>query len=122
MKQGMEWQVSNLELSKKLRDLGVPQESLFLWAGNGIDFNVGSFDTAGSWRCTQEYSAFTCSEIGEMLRPHYFQSAIALNQQFYCWRDDESATDWTRVTRSDTEANARAKMLVYLIEQGIIKP
>ena len=30
-REGIEWQVSNLELSKKLKELGVKQESLFYW-------------------------------------------------------------------------------------------
>jgi hypothetical protein len=32
MKTGVEWQVCNLELSKRLRELGVKQESEFQWA------------------------------------------------------------------------------------------
>ena len=29
----MEWQVSNKELSQRLKELGVPQESLFYYCG-----------------------------------------------------------------------------------------
>jgi hypothetical protein len=61
-------------------------------------------------------SAFTAAEIGEMLKTENLPQ----------WQDDFQR--WTAsfnnrriVEEADTEADARAKMLVYLLENGITK-
>ena len=70
------------------------------------------------------YSAYTPAELGEML-PAYFDS----NHYLYIWKDDKDLwrihyTEWGIVTNfvieKDTEANARAKMLIYLKEKKLI--
>jgi hypothetical protein len=82
----LEYQVVSLELAKKLKELGVKQESLFYWVhANG--------DGIGSWDQTipiisyipkiENYhltiaSAFTVAELGEML-PNGIQTYRAKN-------------------------------------------
>lgn len=133
-------QVCSLELSKHLKDLGVRQESYFVWIDKfpmfnengpvlkiheivqewGDKFLTGPVRTAVA---TQTYSAFTVAELGEML-PQYFES----------WRfSDTKKKDkdrWECAGHEEgnptppfdgvTEADARAKMLIYLIENKLI--
>ena len=63
-------QVVSLELAKKLKEIGVKQESLFWWDGytnfeDEIKLEYGKPDfVAGD---AMFYSAFTVAELGEML-------------------------------------------------------
>lgn len=134
----LENQVCSLELAKKLKELGVKQESLFyycsalkvdtrlssvsntIWLPEGIFYisEIESFDYR------KDYSAFTVAELGEML-PY----SIAVNnriQYFYCGRN-VSKEWWAGYNPANveyfyekTEADARAKMLIYLIENKLI--
>lgn len=133
----LESQVCNLELSKKLRELGVPQESLFCWIEEaGKKPNVGrlpvkeeryawfpeSYPDLFKW-----YSAFTIAEMGEML-----PDAVASYR--YRTIDEGDKDEWAcikyvegnhakyeRIYLAPTEADARAKMLIYLLENKIYK-
>jgi len=70
----LEDQVTNLELSKELKELGVKQESLFYWGYHGdclmlmpgkdhwLEKDNGNFKTGEG----MPYSAFTSSELGEI--------------------------------------------------------
>ena len=111
-----EQQVASLELSKKLEELGVEQNSLFGWSlydeKNNL-WGVEEFRNIGD-----EYSAFTVAELGEML-PEATMSYKPYNMkkpEFYCERHHKSASIRDLSFSADTEANARAKMLIYLIE------
>ena len=69
----IEDQVCSLELSKKLKELGVKQDSIFYWI-NGVitDINVSPEQTRNLWYPAHSYtlySAFTVAELGEMLPP-----------------------------------------------------
>jgi hypothetical protein len=85
-------QVTNLEISQKLKELGVPQESLFYWVRNmeslspnsyGIEFdpdilpdgNIFDIEYNG---VTEPYSAFTVAELGEII-PIKYLSLIGRN-------------------------------------------
>jgi len=142
----LEQQVCSLELAKKLKELGVKQESLFYWQRytekkTGIeewDLALrGKHTRDNAWSCLtgnyhdgrqwishwvekdEEYSAFTVAELGEML-PKGTQS---YHTSFdWCLTNPKWATSYiqpnsTFLTYTDTEANARAKMLIYLIEE-----
>lgn len=140
----LENQVTNLELSKKLKGLGVKQESLFYWMFSAFskperqiiyyedkvqlekDFVSNRYDLT---------SAFTVAELGEML-PEEIEDpktkyifGLHLNKvesknwevwYEYRWNDEERLIG-EQVFYSDTEANARAKMLIYLIENKLVK-
>lgn len=139
-------QVTSLELSKKLKELGVKQDSLFYWiktdsiknkeyiishykfSENGFSdtcleketsyINGASLESTGCGCCgisskiSEIYSAFTASELGEML-PYGFDSYKRSKNDFICRL-------FVHISFSKTEQDARAKMLIYLIENNKI--
>jgi len=136
----LEKQVASLELSKKLEELGVEQNSLFGWSlydeKNNL-WGVEEFRNIGD-----EYSAFTVAELGEMLPvtiqmnrrrgvdTHWLENTKTTHKYRcgYIYEDSSGTTGWGRVSDfeshavgiSKTEANARAKMLIYLLENKLI--
>jgi hypothetical protein len=74
------------------------------------------------WKLDRLYSswvipcaAFTVAELGEMLPETYYSGS---NQFGSYWCSTVNVTDRTFV--ADTEADARAKMLIYLVENKLI--
>ncbi len=69
----LEQQVTSLEISKKLKELGFKQESLFGWrkntnlgdSGNG-QYVIWSFGTPEKFIGDESYSAFTVSELADL--------------------------------------------------------
>lgn len=136
----LEEQVVSLELAKKLKELGVKQNSLYRWADPKhirpmpwlIDEHA-AVDTG----MADYYPAYTVAELGELL-PNIIKKRVEDN-------DSDTLEDWhlsyepdqightirytyyyyepmDAITISgDTEANTRAKMLIYLIENYLIK-
>jgi hypothetical protein len=127
----MEHQLTSLELAKKLKELGVKQESSFQWwrARNNNNFFIG--DGEGVTRVWEDdesgveviASAFTVAELGEMLPmkledKYVFDTARVGSDQWYVsYRADR---DFREFLEADTEADARAKMLIYLLENKLI--
>lgn len=130
----LEDQVCSLELSKRLKELGVRQESAFYWVNHiwrgkypeheedlillpNFQVNEGLYPL-DYW---ERIAAFTVAELGEMLGEHVFSEyEHDLSLPWKC-TFDEGYMKPKRFEYADTEANARAKMLVYLIEQGIVQ-
>ncbi len=125
----LENQVVSLELSKKLKELGVKQDSLFYWVGmsirKGKDVKVGFalwskkeldklIKELGQ---TQEaiISAFTVAELGEMLPEEVTSNSKRLSypHRFFNFKS-------LPFKMPNIEADARAKMLIYLIENKLI--
>lgn len=122
----LEDQVPSLELSNKLKELGVKQESLFYWV------NFKDSGVISAWYSSEINiekgnieiicSAFTVAELGEML-PKLTVSCLTLNgkkeESAACYLD--TSLESKRVYKmADTEANARAEMLIYLLEKKLI--
>lgn len=106
----LEDQVCSLELAKRLKEFGVKQESAFYWTnvhwekGREPRWALISSELINGerWRTPKNgFSAFTVAELGEMLTKEQIKNSL-----------DGS---------DDTEANARAKMLIHLSEKGIVK-
>lgn len=122
MKPQKEQQVTSLEISKRLKDLGVKQESLFYWSfydgGNNKD-EPGLIFTDESNQGFKEdlISAFTVAELGEMLQ-EWKNLRLDSTKDSNGWSIAKNETD--RIY-ADTEADARGKMLIYLLEHNLIK-
>lgn len=133
----LENQCCSLELAKKLKELGVKQESLFVWdwsekgneQANLIYWEPekgNSHKVVGGFL----YSAFTVAELGEMfpkvenLVTMFFENGrCQIAFQGNVENDEGIATRWGAAGQSieaDTEADARAKMLIYLLENKLI--
>lgn len=147
-------QVTNLELSKKLKDLGFKQDSLFYWTDYIIsgkhdnDIEYGRAAPSIYLTNLQYISAFTVAELGELLpivieaiNPntkrnnfyylHFFtlakkdgvyieySSSHTHRGKFKNWNNHnmQHCFIWQEDT---TEANARAKMLIYLKTNKLI--
>lgn len=134
----LEEQVCSLELAKKLKELGAKQESAFYFetiVNEEGDRSVTNlrfgkfFDDAANNRHVSYIAAFTVAELGEMLpKDSVFLHAKPVHD-IYLWESRQVMfPDGTIImpqcgeTLSRTEADSRAKMLIYLIEQGIVKP
>lgn len=116
----LEKQLVNLELSQKIKDLGVKQESLFYWIQDmGGEYFLGTKKQMESHKVLRyvqkHYSAFTVAELGEML-PEYIKTWKRMDK-FIISRELERPP---YITVEKTEADARAKMLIYLLENNLI--
>ena len=126
----LEKQVCSLELAKRLKELGAKQESFFTWCKKSAhgweirsmgDEIIPVLDTV---------SAFTVTELGEMLKnaedlmKNLGGTSIEWNpvwRYWQCFLHDQS-NETAHETHDASEADARAKMLIYLIEKGLVKP
>lgn len=138
----LEQQVCSLELAQKLKELGVKQESLFRWRftndfsiKKGFKFEkevqlkpVNPHDT--HFGVYSYISAFTVAELGELI-PYWLD--IEGSPQIVCYGQGKTiqAVDMEKNEiveyqgkllewKAYTEADARAKMLVYLLENKLI--
>lgn len=117
-------QVISLEIARKLKKFGVKQESIWAW----VDFNL----MGGVWELMdsdvykntkiKQISAFTVAELGEMLpRGYYSVCDYNDNPNWICWKFNEGKEKNKEKEMASTEANVRAKMLIYLLENRLIK-
>ena len=123
----LEDQVCSLDLANRLKELGCIQKSTFYWA-----HYVGYLKNKDTWvlvRATDQwgedvseyFAAFTVAELGEML-PLFIVSGKTDRQpefkKFLCFegaREDRLfIPDKRFIADAETEADARAKMLIYL--------
>lgn len=123
----LEKEVCGLEFAKKLKELGVKQESLCYWWPNG---NLVIYNAAAEDEEPMGDSAFTVAELGEMLPARIDDYELDFGKYSdhwqYCYRDEnkkvifQSMHPKLEVAVADTEADARAKMLIYLLENKLI--
>lgn len=122
----IEQQVTSLELSKRLKELGVKQESLFYWHNRPkvvgrSDYTINLKENTPSFKHQREVvdihdieyvSAFTVAELGEIIIPHY--KKLEQCEQFVPQNDKE-------FVKCLFSPDYYAKVLVYLLENKIIK-
>jgi hypothetical protein len=130
----IEQQCINLQIAKRLKELGVKQESYFFW----VKLKDNGYDISERWNVPdynleQDYSAYTVAELGIML-----PDRVEKNGESYCFIEWKLGGKYlmnyygefmlkTTHLKEDThcyasiEANARGKMLIYLLENGMIK-
>ena len=147
----IENQLTNLDLSKELEKLGVPQKSIWMWVKYELwkEPRIELSDLVSEIKMTclsgkreYAYSAFSCAEIGEMLpvtiemknETHWFDcnKTVYWHRCGYIWihegssgwgQLDNSQTDHSHsVGRAKTEADCRAKMLIYLLKNELVDP
>ena len=153
----IEEQVCSLELAKKLKELGLTQDSYFYWREGyhteesfNEDVSLGKRGVfEGRYRIEAhpkprlttadikwnendlcrlydtEYAAFTVGELGEML-PHFICARRVFVGQLMTFKHPDNYAVLYGTLRSkywkekaDTEADARAKMPICLIEAGL---
>lgn len=159
----LEEQVCSLELAKKLKELGVKQESLWYWVnyisvcgyegervwltnkekwhiGNNLpseyDFVVSEITEEAGWcnymaiektnlqKTYKACSAFTVAELGELLpEESYKQCYVTFKAEdgWKAWELENGLYDEGCFIFAKTEADARAKMLIYLIESNLLE-
>jgi hypothetical protein len=128
----LEDQVVNLDLSKRLKELGVKVESYFHWLelpwkpGAHILRHFDEFRDAENY---STYPTYTVAELGEML-PYKIET---INDRYEFW--ERKKYEWFKVTykasqhqyhplvgfEDKNEANARAHLLIYLLENKLIE-
>lgn len=136
----LEQEVCSLELAKRLKELGVKQESYFFYRHNEKG-NYELCEDEGEF-CHHKIipeehgiSAFTVAELGELL-PWYIESGFLKHPKKWLkiekWGNVDGSTEWNVnyynefigdiIAKIDsTEADARAKMLIYLLENNLCK-
>jgi len=136
----IEDQVCSFELSKQLKELKIKQQSLFYYMehfdGNKIFpvvtdhdreiFNILVHDVFPP----SLYSAFTVAELGEILFQKNYENLedtgyLDISTEMidrsggYYYRITNNLTD--HIIDEFNEADGRAKMLIFLFKQGLIK-
>lgn len=132
----LEQQVTNKEISQRFQELGVKQESYFRWCVrvprgttpdeqrlDDINYIIADDEKVGSNKMyVPEYSAFTVAELGEIL-PARTLSWKRHTKDFCCEVDEVTDLGEKKANHAEfelTEADARGKMLIYLLENGLI--
>lgn len=152
-------QVCSLELAKKLKELGFEQKSIFQWKQGIGDarlilsdkvrdelFSPSLFDgLMETAECKTYCSAYTVSELGEMLMLHkerneenniisiIFENSQCLDKDCDCGGTENFTAvmmikgerkhvemDYPSPIYTPSEANVRAKMLIYLKENNLL--
>src|SRR5687768_259896 len=110
----IESQVTSLEISRRLKELGVEQETLWYWSH--IDGKYILVLNHG------ENHAFTVAELGEMLPIGVWSTRDKGEEGWRCKVvfHDPRIRPPLHFTVANTEADARGKMMIYLIENGLV--
>jgi len=145
----LEKQVCSLELAKRLKELGVKQDSEYEWETDRRPSKqkpvLKTSSIRGCRRCgaiinglprptiaCERFAAFTVAELGQML-PARIKGRKYLNlvttkreipkehfQIGYAEQDWEEVVPNTEDCAAQIEADARAKMLIYLLENDLM--
>lgn len=121
-------QVCSLELAERLKELGIKQESLFVWeyfddkcyAVRFMPYAV----IPSVLNEVQLFSAFTVAELGEMLpvfSSGYNQLVIEKSHMLGWFVKYECSRTFEHSTFNDNLADALAEMLIHLIENKLIE-
>lgn len=125
----LENQVVSLELAKKLKELGVKQKSVFWWFQSTQTAFPDPWIIFEPVPCSireqdgEKVAAFTVAELGEMFmhgqvgEGRYYVAQTG--KQLYLRQVSNQYERWS-MRIEDTEADARAKVLIYLIENNLI--
>jgi hypothetical protein len=123
----LENQVVSLELAKRLKELGVKQDSIcqlvrFSDRPDGTEHYVLDMLCRMGQNGNETYSAFTVAELGRYMPTTYLGDLVSLIPNKTVggyWRVD--LDDEGMLCSETTEADARAKLLIYLLENNLIE-
>lgn len=120
----IEKQVTNLGLSKELKENGYEQKGHFWWASisgrhfrltcNQIGFQIKE------WKKAEKIVAPTCAELGEKIK-EFPQPVYCIDRNSWVVDAVPLSKDNEVLLCEDTEVDARAKMWLYLKKHGVIK-
>lgn len=119
----LEQQVCSYELSRKLQLLLSKQDNLYKYVEFNGFYEILTKDEFEKSLIEEKDSiedivdTFTSPELGELLPDGY--KTFRENNEWVCSFIDEK--EYKRTSKADTEANARAKMLIYLLENEVIR-
>jgi len=83
---------------------------------NGTSIGLKTLTLSTMERIVNTYSAFTVAELGAMLPNEYHSGRTITGEEYWVWmRGDES-----KLLYADTEADARAKCLIYLLDNNLL--
>lgn len=127
----LEDQCANKVQAEKIKELGILQKSLFYHHPNfdrPVFGETWTTETGKTYKKTLvcndkkgSSAAFTVAELGVML-PGYYESHYRTNDEvWYCGNMDNNDEKYTFYTEL-TEAQARAAMLIYLLENTLTTP
>lgn len=124
----LEQQVVTLEQAKRLKELGVFENAFASWVFDPLNerwdlskLNVEQLQLVNPDK--EAYPAFTVAELGVML-PDLYISGYASNKTATCchYKEADKQRNVKEVEKwqgkGNTEAEARAAMLIYLLENG----
>lgn len=133
----IENQVCSLKLARRLKELGVKQESVWIWGIGGDKCErkwTLLLDDDESWSAKEIVCAFSVAELGKMLpdridNVNSFKIDFCCNpatktekkEWIVCYLPISAMVSSLAFIKAKTEANARAKMLVYLIENKLVE-
>lgn len=122
----LEQQVCSLESAKKIKELGCKQESLFYWANlrQNDPYTLGTSLEISDWKFySNKISAFTVAELGELLVHSGIGHAITQfvnGSESMKWVASCMTSKGEKHEYGINEVEARAKCLIYLLENGLI--
>lgn len=137
----LQQQVTSLEISKKLKELGVKQESLFWWINEHLVYktDMGAYLQNGggiaerTFGCADKLSAFSVAELGEMLPIHLIKQSnanekVVFEYHLFFSKQPNGYAIWYGQNYFDDkgyqiekiEVDARGKMLIYLLENNLL--
>ena len=123
----LENQVCSLELAKKLKELGVKQDSLFKWhskldeKGNRVHTEIVYLPIK---QMEQDYSAFTVAELGEMLPnsiDKFVMVIMKMNKGTWVCGYYKDLKEMFYEVGDKILVTAMAKMLIWLIENKMME-
>lgn len=109
----IEKQVCSFPLAKRLRELNVNQRSIFVYSEGGAILYSPFNNPVNHY-----IAAFTVAELGEMLPKNFYSRK---HRKIGYWQGHLIEKGGDEVTIENTEADARAQILIYLLENGLIK-
>jgi len=125
----IEQKVTSLELSKQLKEAGFPQRTAFYWWRPNFTTNNWCIEYWQSYPGIIDDRVIAAPlpcELGEMLPSQlndgsYWELHKIDENEWQLGYGEIHSNLWVHHVEADTEADARAKMWLYLKEKGLIK-